>query len=57
VFADRTGLSEDNLAELWKALGNLFDPDSSAARGMTAARGLYIFKHFKTRIGTRAPVV
>jgi len=45
VFADKTGFSEDDLAELWKALGNMFDLDRSAARGLMAPRGLYIFKH------------
>ncbi len=45
VFAAKTGFSEDDLALLWKALGNLFDLDRSAARGTMAARGLYVFKH------------
>jgi CRISPR-associated protein Csd2 len=45
VFAAKTGFSEDDLAELWKALTNLFDLDRSAARGMMSPRGLYIFKH------------
>ena len=45
VFATKTGFSEDDLALLWKALGNLFELDRSAARGTMAARGLYIFKH------------
>jgi CRISPR-associated protein Csd2 len=45
VFAEKTGFSEDDLAELWKALTNLFDLDRSAARGLMSPRGLYIFKH------------
>lgn len=45
VFADKTQFSEKDLAEVWKALCSLFDLDRSAARGMMAARGLYIFKH------------
>ena len=45
VFADKTEFSEKDLAELWKALCSLFDLDRSAARGLMAARGLYIFKH------------
>jgi CRISPR-associated protein Csd2 len=45
VFAAKTGFSEDDLTLLWKALGNLFELDRSAARGSMAARGLYIFKH------------
>lgn len=51
VFAAKTGFSEGDLAELWKALANLFDLDRSAARGMMAARGLYIFKH-DSRLGS-----
>jgi CRISPR-associated protein Csd2 len=45
VFAAKTGFSEDDLALLWKALGNLFEVDRSAARGTMSSRGLYIFKH------------
>jgi CRISPR-associated protein Csd2 len=45
VFAEKTGFSENDLAVLWKALGSLFDLDRSAARGLMATRGLYIFKH------------
>jgi CRISPR-associated protein Csd2 len=45
VFAAKTGFNEDDLSMLWKALGNLFDMDRSAARGNMSARGLYVFKH------------
>jgi CRISPR-associated protein Csd2 len=45
MFADKTGFSEEDLQMLWKALGNMFDLDRSAARGLMATRGLYIFKH------------
>jgi CRISPR-associated protein Csd2 len=45
MFAAKTGFSEDDLALLWKALGNLFELDRSSARGNMAARGLYVFKH------------
>jgi CRISPR-associated protein Csd2 len=45
VFADKTGFSEEDLTLLWKGLESLFDLDRSAARGLMAARGLYIFKH------------
>jgi CRISPR-associated protein Csd2 len=45
VFATNTGFNEGDLSLLWKALGNLFELDRSAARGTMAARGLYIFKH------------
>jgi CRISPR-associated protein Csd2 len=45
VFAAQTGFGEADLALLWKALGNLFELDRSAARGNMAVRGLHIFKH------------
>jgi CRISPR-associated protein Csd2 len=45
VFADQTGFSEDDLAQLWKALWLMFDLDRSAARGLMTTRGLYVFKH------------
>jgi CRISPR-associated protein Csd2 len=45
MFADKTGFSEEDLQLLWKALRNLFDLDRSAARGLMATRGLFIFKH------------
>lgn len=51
VFAEQTGFSEDDLADLWSALRSLFDLDRSAARGLMAARGLYIFKH-DSRLGS-----
>jgi CRISPR-associated protein Csd2 len=40
-----TGFSDADLALLWEALGNMFDHDRSAARGMMATRGLVAFKH------------
>lgn len=45
VFAKQTGFSESDLELLWQALGNMFDLDHSAARGLMAARGLFVFKH------------
>lgn len=45
MFADKTGFSEEDLEMLWRALRNMFDVDRSAARGLMATRGLYIFKH------------
>lgn len=45
IFAEQTGFSEDDLALVWKALGNLFELDHSAARGSMATRGLYVFRH------------
>lgn len=44
-LAERTGFSEDDLALLWRALGNMFEHDRSAARGEMAARKLFVFKH------------
>jgi CRISPR-associated protein Csd2 len=45
VFAKQTGFSQSDLELLWQALGNMFDLDHSAARGLMAARGLFVFKH------------
>ena len=50
VFAEKTGFSEQDLGELWNALGSMFDLDRSAARGLMAPRGLYVFKH-DSRLG------
>ncbi len=50
VFAERTGFSNGDLDVLWSALRSMFDIDRSAARGLMAARGLYIFKH-DSRLG------
>ncbi len=44
-LADQTGFSEEDLALLWEALRNMFEHDRSAARGMMATRGLYVFEH------------
>lgn len=44
-LADQTGFSEDDLTLLWKALGEMFEHDRSAARGQMSTRGLYVFKH------------
>lgn len=48
--AKGTGFNEVDLALLWKALGNMFDLDRSAARGLMAARKLVVFKH-ASRLG------
>jgi CRISPR-associated protein Csd2 len=45
ALAQQAGFTEDDLDLLWQALGNMFDVDRSAARGLMAARGLRIFKH------------
>lgn len=44
-LAKQTGFSEDDLALLWQALGQMFEHDRSAARGEMATRGLYVFTH------------
>lgn len=44
-LAERTGFTEDDLALFWRALGNLFEHDRSAARGEMAARKLIVFQH------------
>ena len=44
-FAQRTGANTDDLDLLWTALVNMWDLDRSAARGMMACRGLYVFSH------------
>ena len=48
--AKGTGFSEADLALLWKALGNMFDIDHSASRGLMSARELVVFKH-ASRLG------
>ncbi len=45
VFARQTGFSNEDLDLVWGALGNMFDIDRSAARGLMAARRLFVFKH------------
>lgn len=44
-LANQTGFNEDDLSLLWEALSGMFEHDRSAARGMMATRGLYIFEH------------
>ena len=44
-LAEQTGFSEEDLNLLWEALSTMFEHDRSAARGMMATRGLYIFEH------------
>ncbi len=44
-FAQRTGVTEEDLALFWQALQMMWDMDRSASRGMMACRGLYIFSH------------
>lgn len=44
-LAAQTGLSDEDLALLWEALGGMFEHDHSAARGQMTTRGLYVFQH------------
>jgi CRISPR-associated protein Csd2 len=44
-FARKTKFSRDDLALFWKALQQAWDLDRSAARGLMALRGLYVFSH------------
>jgi CRISPR-associated protein Csd2 len=47
-LAAGTGFSDDDLAQLWLALVNMWDHDRSASKGVMACRGLYVFKHVGT---------
>jgi CRISPR-associated protein Csd2 len=44
-FAKQTGVTPADLALFWDALQGMWDLDHSAARGMMACRGLYVFSH------------
>jgi CRISPR-associated protein Csd2 len=44
-LAARTGFSDEDLALLLEALGNMFEHDHSAARGEMSSRRLVVFKH------------
>ncbi len=44
-FAEQTGFSDEDLKLLWQAIQQMWDFDRSAARGMMACRGLYVFSH------------
>ena len=44
-FAQRTGVSEEDLGLFWEALQNMWDLDRSASRGLMACQGLYVFSH------------
>lgn len=41
----QTGVTEEDLELFWNALQMMWDFDRSAARGMMACRGIYIFTH------------
>lgn len=45
-FAIQTGFTEEDLGVLWKAMTNMLGAfDASAARGLMAARHLFVFEH------------
>jgi CRISPR-associated protein Csd2 len=44
-FAKQTGVRREDLALFWDALRQMWDLDRSAARGLMALRGLYVFSH------------
>jgi CRISPR-associated protein Csd2 len=44
-FAEQTGYAAEDLKLFWQALQHMWDFDRSAARGMMACRGLYVFSH------------
>lgn len=44
-FAAKTGFNDEDLALFWRAIMLMWDFDRSAARGMMACRGLYVFSH------------
>jgi CRISPR-associated protein Csd2 len=44
-LANQTGFSDDDLELFWDALINLFEHDRSAARGLMATRGLFVWEH------------
>ena len=44
-LANQTGFNQEDLQLLWDALGNMFDNDRSAARGLMSARKLIVFEH------------
>jgi len=44
-LAEQVGFSAEDLAVLWDGFARMFDDDRSAARGLMAARALFIFRH------------
>lgn len=44
-LANQTGFNQEDLKLLWEALGNMFENDRSAARGLMSARKLIVFNH------------
>ncbi len=44
-LAAQTGVTEEDLTLFWNALMNMWEFDRSAARGLMATQGLYVFTH------------
>ncbi len=44
-LANQTKFTEEDLSLLWDAIGQMFEHDRSAARGMMATQALLVFKH------------
>ncbi len=44
-MAEQTGVTRADLEMFWNALMQMWDHDRSAARGLMACRGLYVFTH------------
>ena len=53
-FAQKTKFDEKDLALFWQALQHMWDFDRSAARGLMACRGLYVFSHESALGNTQA---
>lgn len=45
ALASQTRFSQDDLALLWQALGQMFEHDRSAARGLMSTQRLLVFEH------------
>lgn len=43
--AKKTGMTEEDLQELWEAMMNMYEDDHSTARGEMTVRKLVVFKH------------
>ncbi len=44
-FAEKSGMTAEDLDLFWKALLRMWDTDHSSARGMMSCRGIYVFSH------------
>jgi CRISPR-associated protein Csd2 len=45
AMADKTGVTKEDMAALWRAVTIMFDHDRSATRGEMKLCGLYVFSH------------